>query len=173
MIATRTVPAQSKTAIFNLRRILVPSDFSSASRSAFRYALDFGQQFHAELLLIHILERSFQSASALSEEELSLAEKNLRAWAVSARRAGVAAKLTVRRGLPAHEITEAAKENDIDLIIIATHGYTSWKHFCIGSTAEKVVRSAPCPVFVVREKEHEFDGWARPDRRLDEEDIRG
>jgi universal stress protein A len=51
---------------------------------------------------------------------------------------------------------EAAKDFDVDLIVIATHGYTGWKHFCIGSTAERVVRAAPCPVMVVREKEHEF-----------------
>ena len=55
-----------------------------------------------------------------------------------------------------NEITKAAKDLDVDLIIIATHGYTSWRHLCIGSTAERVVRTAPCPVLVVREKEHEF-----------------
>jgi nucleotide-binding universal stress UspA family protein len=65
-------------------------------------------------------------------------------------------KSTIRLGLPAHEIVEAAKELDIDLVIIATHGYTGWKHFAIGSTAERVVRTAPCPVLVVREREHEF-----------------
>jgi nucleotide-binding universal stress UspA family protein len=63
---------------------------------------------------------------------------------------------SVRPGLAAHEIVEAAKELDVDLIVIATHGYTGWKHFTIGSTAERVVRAAPCPVLVVREKEHEF-----------------
>ena len=63
---------------------------------------------------------------------------------------------TTREGMPAHEIVEAAKELDTDLIVIATHGFTGWKHFCIGSTAERVVRTAPCPVFVVREKEHDF-----------------
>ena len=59
-------------------------------------------------------------------------------------------------GIPSHEIVEMAKEGDIDLIIIATHGYTSWRHFCISSTAECIVRAAPCPVLVVREKEHEL-----------------
>jgi nucleotide-binding universal stress UspA family protein len=156
---TQTLPVEAKTRVLNISKILVPSDFSSASSNAFRYALRFGQRFHAELLLIHILEPEFQSArgaSAFSQEELSLAEKNLRAWADSARTTGVTAKMTVRKGLPAHEITEAAKEYEVDLVIMATHGHTGWKHFCIGSTAEKVVRAAPCPVLVVREKEHEF-----------------
>ena len=47
-------------------------------------------------------------------------------------------------------------ELDVDLIVIATHGFTGWRHFAIGSTAERVARAAPCPVLVVREKEHEF-----------------
>jgi len=62
----------------------------------------------------------------------------------------------VRCGLASIEIVDAAKEQNVDLIVIATHGYTGWKHFAIGSTAERVVRAAPCPVLVVREKEHEF-----------------
>ena len=62
----------------------------------------------------------------------------------------------MRTGLAAHEIVETARDLDSDLIVIATHGYTGWKHLCIGSTAERVVRTAPCPVFVVREKQHEL-----------------
>jgi universal stress protein A len=156
-------PTPPKTASLKLQKILVPSDFSSASTNAFRYAMRLGQQFGAELVLLHVLEPSLspvfqtsRSTPALSQEELSLAEKNLHVWADSARRSSVSAKLAVRTGLPEHEIVEAAKEQDIDLVIIATHGRTGWKHFCIGSTAERVVRAAPCPVLVVREKEHEF-----------------
>ena len=59
----------------------------------------------------------------------------------------------MRTGVPSHEIVELAKEADIDLIVIAALGYTGSKHFCIGSTAERVARAAPCPVLVVREKE--------------------
>jgi nucleotide-binding universal stress UspA family protein len=85
------------------------------------------------------------------------AEKSLRVLVTSAKEAGVvSAHSTCRVGLASHEIVEAAKELNVDLIVIATHGYTGWKHLCIGSTAERVVRAAPCPVFVVREKEHEF-----------------
>ena len=81
----------------------------------------------------------------------------LKALANSVRNAGITrVGSSVRPGLAAHEIVEAAKELDVDLIVIATHGYTGWKHFAIGSTAERVVRAAPCPVLVVREKEHEF-----------------
>ena len=93
-------------------------------------------------------------SDAFSDEELSFTEKNLRALAEGSRSNGVQdAGFAVRVGIPAHEIVEAAKELDIDLVVIGMHGYTSWKHFRIGSTAKRVVRAAPCPVFVVREKE--------------------
>ena len=62
----------------------------------------------------------------------------------------------IRKGLATHEIVEAAKEFDVDLIIMATHGLNGWKHFGMGSTADRVARAAPCPVLTVREKEHEF-----------------
>jgi universal stress protein A len=62
----------------------------------------------------------------------------------------------LRSGRPAYEIVEAAKRLDTDLIIISTHGHTGLKHVFLGSTAENVVRYAPCPVLTVREHEHEF-----------------
>ena len=84
-------------------------------------------------------------------------KKSLRALTDEARGAGVAgAKSIVRTGVATHEIIEEAKELDVDLIVIATHGFTGWKQFAIGSTAERVARAALCPVLVVREKEHDF-----------------
>jgi universal stress protein A len=59
-------------------------------------------------------------------------------------------------GVPADEIVNLAKNLETDLVIIATHGYKGLMHLVMGSTAEKVVRNAPCPVLVVREEEHEF-----------------
>lgn len=107
-MATAQIEAKAKRPpqTLHLKKILVPLDFSSPSKQAFKYAVKFAQEFGA--------------------------------------------------GLAAHEIVEAAKELDVDLIVIATHGYTGWKHFAIGSTAKRVVRAAPCPVLVVREKEHDF-----------------
>jgi universal stress protein A len=86
------------------------------------------------------------------------AEENLRTRVRAARDGGHKGATSITRcGVQTHEIIEEAKESDIDLIVIASHGYTGWKHFCIGSTAERVVREpAPYPVLVVREKEHEF-----------------
>ena len=64
--------------------------------------------------------------------------------------------LLVRDGAPFDEICKAAKEIESDLIVIATHGYTGLKHVFLGSTAERVVRHAPCPVLIVRERERDF-----------------
>ena len=91
------------------------------------------------------------------EDEFSVAERNVALQAAESHANGAnSVNSSVRIGHAPNEITKAAKDLDIDLIIIATHGYTSWRHLCIGSTAEHVVRTAPCPVLVVREKEHEF-----------------
>ena len=142
----------------------MPVDFSSLSKKAFNYALRLAQQFKAELTVLHVLEptipvtfEGLQVAPPFPEDDSSGAAKSLSTLVGSARTAGVPkAKSFCRRGLASHEIVDAAKDLDVDLIVIATHGYTGWKHFCIGSTAERVVRAAPCPVLVVREKEHEF-----------------
>jgi len=146
------------------KKILAPIDFSPASNNAIKYALSFAEEFGAELTLVHVLEpapsTSFMAipgATPFREVDFSTAEKNLKSTVASSRKGKTERpSWKIRVGLPSHEIVEAAKEADVDLIVIATHGYTGWKHFCIGSTAERVVRAAPCPVLVVREKEHEF-----------------
>jgi nucleotide-binding universal stress UspA family protein len=159
-----TMPVRSNAPLLSFKKILVPVDFSSLSKKAFQYALRLAQQFKAEVALIHVLEATvpptfegWPIAAPYSEEGSPGAEKNLKTLINAARTAGVPKiRSLCRRGLASHEIVEAAKDLDVDLIVIATHGYTGWKHFCIGSTAERVVRAAPCPVLVVREKEHEF-----------------
>ena len=62
----------------------------------------------------------------------------------------------VRDGGPAHEICQVAETEPADLIIISTHGHTGFKRFMLGSVTARVLRHAPCPVLVVREREHEF-----------------
>jgi nucleotide-binding universal stress UspA family protein len=145
------------------KKILAPIDFSPASRNGLNHALRFAEEFGAELTLLYVLEPpasasfvAIPGAVAFSETDFAKAEKNLRSLVASVRPQDEEPRWNVRTGVPSHEIVEAAREADIDLIVIATHGYTGWKHFCIGSTAERVVRAAPCPVLVVREKEQEL-----------------
>jgi universal stress protein A len=151
-------------ASWRLKKILVPTDFSSASKNAFRYALRFAKEFGAELTVLYVAApipspsfAAIPGAPLFSDYDFSGAEKNLQSIVASAGNGAVKRpRWKVRAGIPSHEIVELAKDANFDLIVIATHGYTGWKHFCIGSTAERVVRAAPCPVLVVREKEHEF-----------------
>jgi universal stress protein A len=153
----------SSTAI-NLKRILVPVDFSPLSEKALHYATRMAQQFGAEVNIFHVVEPEvppafdgFMIAAPPILNGTPSCSGQLKSLVSFVRKAGVdQVNATVRTGLAAFEIVEAAKEFDVDLIVIATHGYTGWKHFAIGSTAERVVRAAPCPVLVVREKEHEF-----------------
>jgi nucleotide-binding universal stress UspA family protein len=150
--------------ILRLKKILVPTDFSETSKKAIQYALRFTEQFRCDIALLYVVEPTTPMIGAplaveafTDEDEFSMAERDLAALAAESQTDGAhpVASL-VRVGHAPNEITKAAKDLDADLIIIATHGYTSWRHLCIGSTAERVVRTAPCPVLVVREKEHEF-----------------
>ena len=150
----------------NLKKILVPIDFSEPSRKAMQYALSFARQFNAELLLLHVVEFTPLTDPApplpVLQDEMTRvtmhesAAKRLAEWRneISTH---VAVKASVRDGISPHaEIVKAATEGNIDLIILGTQGRTGLAHLLIGSTAERVVRHAPCPVLVVREREHDF-----------------
>jgi nucleotide-binding universal stress UspA family protein len=151
--------------ILHLKKILVPIDFSETSKKASQYALKFAEQFNCEITLLHVVEPVSPIVGApfsvevfpQPQDDTIAARKELAALAARSRNNGAKSiNSTIRIGHPPNEITKAAKDLDVDLIVISTHGYTSWRHLCIGSTTERVVRTAPCPVLVVREKEHEF-----------------
>ncbi len=163
MEAERVVDLVPQT--LDLKKILVPIDFSETSKKAFHYALRFAEQFNCEIVLLHVVEPVSPTVGPPlvlevfldAEDPLSIMEKKLAVLTAQSRTNGAnSISSRIRTGHAPNEITKAAKDLDVDLIVIATHGYTSWRHLCIGSTAERVVRSAPCPVLVVREKEHEF-----------------
>ena len=140
--------------ILHLKKILVPTDFSETSKKAVQYALRFAEQFGCEIALLYVVEPATPMIGAppafepfTDKEEFAMAEKNLAVLAAESHTNGAHSVTSfVRIGHAPNEITKAAKELDADLIIIGTHGYTSWQHLCIGSTAERVVRTAPCPV---------------------------
>jgi nucleotide-binding universal stress UspA family protein len=151
--------------MLHLKKILVPIDFSETSKKAFQYAMKFAEQFDCEITLLHVVEPISPMVGAplaveafsVADDEFSVAEQKLAVLAAESHVNGAnSVHSLVRIGHAPNEITKAAKDLDVDLIVIATHGYTSWRHLCMGSTTERVVRAAPCPVLVVREKEHEF-----------------
>lgn len=147
-----------------LKKILVPVDFSEFSQKAVRYAVRFAEQFSATVVLVHVVEPVRYPESVIIPLEMEEANQDRlkqarKALAASARKAlppELARECVVRLGVPFSEIVKAAKDLDVDLVIMATHGHTGLKHLLLGSTAERVVRLAPCPVLTVREREHEF-----------------
>lgn len=150
---------------FDLNRILVPIDFSDHSRKALRYAIPFAEQFDASIDLIYVVEPTVYPADfsfgqvgfpAIEDELRKRGGEELDELIEHEIGKRLKAKRVVRTGKAFYEILLYAKEEKIDLIIIATHGHTGIEHVLFGSTAEKVVRKAPCPVLVVRSGEREF-----------------
>lgn len=152
------VPAKLK-----LATILVPLDFSKESEKALRYAVTFAEQFGARLILLNVVEPlPFADLGAIPlvmENEAVMNVCRTKLDGVVARHSipeAMIEKRLVRPGQAFREISEAARTLKADLIIISTHGYTGFQHALLGSTAERVVRHAPCPVLVVRTHEKEF-----------------
>ncbi len=153
-----------------LNRILVPVDFSESSRKAVQSAVAFAKQFDAEIVLLHVLEPAPPQIeimeAALTESSLrEEATRELSEWQREAVSRSKKVRAVVRNGTAAdQEIVKAAKEDDMDLIIMGNHGRLGLARVFIGSTAEKVVRHAPCPVLVIRQREHDFvtRGEAKP-----------
>lgn len=139
-----------------LQRILLPVDFSECSRKALQYAVSFARQFHAEVVLLHVVEVVPVEGHTVAVEIREEAARQLSEWRKEiVSRATV--KAVVTEAHSAHEaIVEAARESNVDMIVLGTHGRTGLAHLVLGSTAERVVRHAPCPVLVVRAREHEF-----------------
>jgi nucleotide-binding universal stress UspA family protein len=152
--------------MIDLRRILVPTDFSKHSDNALAYAVAFAEKFGAELHLLHVVQdltafipdvaagtppilppQEQLSATVRGALDRTVREHHLERFAV---------RPAVREGTPFFEIIRYARENAIDLIVMGTHGRTGLVHVLMGSVTEKVVCKSPCPVLTVRHPEHEF-----------------
>lgn len=157
-----TSPARrADPSMFHLKRILVPLDFSEHSLKGLRYAIPFAESFGAKLTILHVIPPPVYSAEVVmvdpGQPELSyFAEKQLKAIREQMVPAHLETELVLRHTFAFDGILEAARENEADLIIVTTHGRTGMKHFMMGSTAENIVRRAPCPVLVVRDDERDF-----------------
>lgn len=142
------------------QKILCPTDFSGPSEVALSAAVELAAHFHATVHLVHVVpalpatQEDSNFTFQVPEYEATLhAEARERLEALAARLAasGVAAHWTVANGDAGREIARVAEESGADVIVIATHGETGWRHAIFGSVAERVVRLAPCPVLTVRQ----------------------
>jgi nucleotide-binding universal stress UspA family protein len=150
--------------MIKLKRILCPLDFSENAQEALQYAIHLMlKDDDAVLYLVHIVDsRVFDYSGPIYEQEVPLMkveldqstreqlEKKLLAEVPEEIQNRV--ETTILFGVPFLEIIMAAKDKNIDLIVIGTHGRTGLAHMIIGSVAEKVVRKAPCPVLSVKSK---------------------
>jgi nucleotide-binding universal stress UspA family protein len=138
------------------RRIGCAVDFSDPSRLALEEAAGLAGRLGSQLLLIHVVESApsgpepvFAPPPASHPAESAAAQ--LEAWAVEAGRLGRGSVRTATaRGRAATEIARMAREEDLDLLVLGTHGRTGVRRLVLGSVAEETVRVAPCPVLVVR-----------------------
>ena len=148
-----------------IKRILLPTDFSKYAATATKYACELAAKFDAELHLLHTVEiipaympelATGLDFSATVNALKTDADKSLTSLLDPQWAAGRKVIHAVIEGSPKVEIFRYAKQNAIDLIVLATHGRTGLAHVIMGSVAENVVRNAPCPVLTVRPEGHQF-----------------
>jgi nucleotide-binding universal stress UspA family protein len=144
---------------FKIEKILVPLDLSLASMEALDYAVWLAKQFRAAIHLMHVyppdeassvpgaahlLLQSAEVIERLNEELTGIHRKHVPTFCPE--------NCHIRGGRPREEIVRVAREIGADLIVLSTRGYSGLKHLLLGSTAERVVRNAPCPVLVARKR---------------------
>lgn len=148
-----------------IQKILLPTDFSQHSASATKYACELATKFDAELHILHTLEihpdptPDFVMGLAVpryANETRAAVERSLARvldpqWSI-----GRTVVREVVEGSPRAEIIRYARLQAIDMIVLSTHGRTGLAHMLMGSVAESVVRTAPCPVLIVRSEGHQF-----------------
>ena len=144
-----------------IKKILCATDFSEGSLDSLPYAVDFAKRYGAKLYLIHVIHDVVKTSGwyvphvSLDEMYTDMkkdAKGRLEKYFVDEMRGFKDIEHVVLTGVPYQEISRFAEEEKIDLIVIGTHGKTGLDRMLFGSTAEQVVRHAPCPVITVRPK---------------------
>jgi nucleotide-binding universal stress UspA family protein len=144
-----------------VRHILAPTDFSEVSNQALTMALELAQTFGATLSLLHVIElppfpvqvlEPGKAGMLLLTELEQQANRELSQLPAGVEVGKVAISRYVDTGTPHRTIVETAEALKADLIVMATHGRSGLGHTFIGSVAERVVRTAPCPVLTIRPK---------------------
>jgi len=157
-------------AMIALEKVLIPTDFSEPSGVALVYGLEIARAFRATPILLHVVEDRFTrvvgdgvvvNTPELQEELETSVRRRLEMPISNEDRDRLNPQaVVIASSTPAYAIARYAKDAEVDLIVMGTHGRRAMAHLLIGSVAELVVRIAPCPVLTVRYPEHEF---VRPD----------
>jgi universal stress protein A len=149
--------------IQNVKKILAPIDFSEHSTEAMRAAMELAKDVGAEVHLVHViaphhtfiplpLATSAEQSRELAREASMLEQAEEELAHLKKDEFGDSNKVFTYAvvGHPVHKLVEYAKEQGIDLIVMATHGRSGVEHMLLGGTTEKIVRDAPCSVLVIR-----------------------
>jgi len=148
-----------------IKTILFPTDFSNGARAAMDHAISLAKDYQAKLILLYVIQDisiaewyipSSLSVADLVEDMQKSAWQEMDKWTAEVSKQVKDVEKMVVRGVPFVEIIRTAKERNADMIVIGTHGRTGIDHMLFGSTAEKVVRKASCPVLTVRTAGKEF-----------------
>jgi len=153
--------------MITLKNILVATDFSEPSDAALVYGRAFARNFNATLHVVHVVGNVSSAAYGaegyvaampdLQQEVEGAARKQLDAVLIDSDERPLPTRgVLITSNAPAHAIVEYASREHVDLIVTGTHGRGAVAHLLMGSVAERVVRTAPCPVLTVRHPEHEF-----------------
>jgi nucleotide-binding universal stress UspA family protein len=152
--------------MITLEKILVPTDFGETCKVAVQHGRALAEAFGGSLYLFHVLEEPFlPRAKASSYVELKKdyhermekdAREQMEQLLTADDRTKLRAQVFTKWGNPFVEIVRFAKSQNIDLIVMGSHGIGPVAHMLLGSVTERVVRKAPCPVLTVRNPEHEF-----------------
>lgn len=146
--------------MLEIKKILVPVDFSEPSRRAIEYAVAMKKVFNATLEIVHVIfDETYLVTSYVPHGTLqgflgeleTGAKQHLDEFVESCELLkGLEFSLKLLKGTPYSEITEWAESIGADMIVIGTHGRTGLDHVLFGSTAEKVIGRAHCPVLTVK-----------------------
>ncbi len=153
--------------IVSPKRVLWPTDFTELSLHAGHYARGFSELSGAQIHIVHVIPPPLipdvsviiptDVPIAVSEQELIAASDEMLERLVKTHFDNDPKIIrAARTGSPWTEVCRYANENEIDLIVVATHGHTGWRHTLLGGTAERIIQHAPCPVLTVKDPEREF-----------------
>ncbi len=145
----------------NYKKVMCAIDFSDLSNYAFEYTLDLLKGQDTQIILIHVIEHLYYhdhflilslSPDEIEDKFTKLAKEKLTELTKNYTN-DFSFKFIIREGHPQTEIVNASKKQDVDLIVIASHGHTGIAHVILGSIAERVVQNASCPVLIVKKTE--------------------
>ena len=150
-----------------IAKILFPTDFSDLAQGALPFAKEMTGSFHAQLHCLHVVDEAYQYWSAMGPESIPVGPPIDDMIDLATSRMAKFRKehlddldrpptTHVATGRPFSEIIAYVRAQEIDLIVMATHGRGAFASMLLGSTTEKVVRKAPCAVLTIRPDEHKF-----------------